>query len=174
MRAATPLACAALVALCASGCGAGHAANSSRATSSRHHPSTTAGTTSGPAPSATIAAPPAPTCTTVPGAIGPVPDWLPAQFPLPSGTTLVGEQSDGAGGNIGMFTAPNASPAGYTATVTAHLLGAGWTVSSWPEDAAPPDEREVSFAKPPQALAFRINTYTYCGEAAQISVDVIG
>jgi len=117
---------------------------------------------------------PQPTCTKVPGAIGPVPDWLPAEFPLPSGTTLVGEQSDGAGGNIGLFSAPSADPAGYFASVTAQLQAAGWAVTNYPESFAPPDEREGSFAKPPQSLAFRINTYTYCGGAAQISVDVVG
>ncbi|HEY6319645.1 MAG TPA: hypothetical protein VI462_17370 [Acidimicrobiia bacterium] len=111
---------------------------------------------------------------TVPGAIGPVPSWLPAEFPLPNGTTLVGEQSDGAGGNIGLFTAPSADPAGYFASVTAQLQGAGWAVTNYPENFAPPNEREGSFAKPPQSLAFRINTYTYCAGAAQISVDVVG
>ena len=174
MRATTPLACAALVAVCASGCGAGHTANSLRSTASRHHPSSTAGTTSTPPPSATTTAPPQPTCTNVPSAIGPVPDWLPAEFPLPSGTTLVGEQSDGAGGNIGLFAAPSADPAGYYASVTAQLQGAGWAVTNYPESFAPPNEREGSFAKPPLSLAFRINTYTYCAGAAQISVDVVG
>ena len=71
-------------------------------------------------------------------------------------------------------SAPSADPAGYFASVTSQLQGAGWAVTSYPESFAPPNEREGSFAKPPQSLAFRINTYTYCGGAAQISVDVVG
>ena len=172
------LVCAALVVVCLSACGGGHTAEPRSTTPSRHLQPTSAGATSATPPSAT----PQPTCTTVPDAIGPVPGWLPPEFPLPSGTTFVGEQSDGAGGRIGLFSAPSADPAGYYASVTGRLLGAGWAVTSWPETGGylglegfgPPDDRGGSFAKPPLSLGLGVNTYTYCGGAARISVDLVG